>query len=373
MPTLTKAELKLYVWKGDINSRPTTPNYTLTKSKLSTEDVIVFEISELIKDYIVIDFDGNYNTIKQTRWVEYSITSTYDDDSTQTHTETALAFRGYGNLKDGINPELSKDLMISNRVIHNKCGEELTIPFYAFEDGVTKVKYVDGQTELDTLVLGTAGLYTIAQDVSIAMPANDYVTIDRTATQQTDSDTTSDSQTVPADATSITFTNSKGEEKTLTIECIDECHYKGDAHKISFVNKYGVMQDIWFFGKRTDSVTSERESYKRSIHTVTSTGVEYDQTKHQNQYLANQGGQRFTMETGFIHESYNEVMKELLVSEFVYIHDKDQRSPSNAAFDMAVPIQVVTNSLQLKTRRFDKLINYKLDFEMDSELVQSIR
>ena len=377
--TLTKADIQIYIWKGDVNARPSTPKYTLTKHKLSTEDIITFEISELIKDYIVIDFDGNYQSIQQTRWVEYVVTSYFYNDETQVTTtetlepQTAIAFRGYGNLKDGINPELSKDILISNRVVHNKCGEPLSIPMYVFEDGATKVKYFQDATELETAVLGTADIYSIAQSVNIAMPTNEVITIDRTATTQSDGDNTTDNQLLPPDTTKFTFTTADGTEKTINIECIEECDYKGDAYKVSFVNKFGVMQDIWFFGKRTDTIGSERRGYKRSTHKVTTDNVTFDRTKHQNQYLDNQGSERFTMETGFIHESYNEVMKELMVSEFVYIHDKNQRSPSNPIYDLAVPIQVVTGSLQLKTRRFDKLINYKLDFEMDSEFVQSIR
>ena len=79
------------------------------------------------------------------------------------------------------------------------------------------------------------------------------------------------------------------------------------------------------------------------------------------------------MNTGFIHHSYNEVLKELLVSEYVYIHDPRRSSPTNGRYDLAVPINVVTNSLDIKTQRDDKLINYELQFEMDSEFIQSIR
>ena len=79
------------------------------------------------------------------------------------------------------------------------------------------------------------------------------------------------------------------------------------------------------------------------------------------------------MNTGFIHSSYGEVMKQLLVSEYVYIHDRFRPSPSNATYKLAVPINVVTNSLDIKTRRNDKLINYEIQFEMDSEFIQSIR
>lgn len=377
--TLTKATLELYVWRGNVNARPETPNYTLAKNKLSGEDVIVFEIAELVKDFVTIKFDGNYGAIEQSSWVQHVITYELTDDEDDSVTETTLepqtfiAFRGYGNLRDGINPELSKDLMISNRVVHNKCGEELSIPMYVFEQGVTKVKYFADQEELDTAVLGTANLYTIAQDVKIAMPTDEVIKIDRTATNQTDGDSTADNQLLPPDTTKFTFTRADGTESTINIECIDECDYKGEPHKISFMNKFGVMQDMWFFGRKTDTISSERESYKRSIFTIESTDVGYDKSNHQNKYLENQGSEAFTLETGFIHESYNEVMRELMVSEFVYIHDKRQRSPSNPVFDLAVPVKVATDSLQLKSRRFDKLINYKLDFMMDSEIVQSIR
>ena len=48
MAQLTKAKLELYIYGGDFNNIPDTPEYTLNKSKLSGDDTITFEISELI-------------------------------------------------------------------------------------------------------------------------------------------------------------------------------------------------------------------------------------------------------------------------------------------------------------------------------------
>jgi hypothetical protein len=371
MAELKKAQLKLWIYEGDVNSVPTTPDYTLTKTKLSTESIVVFEISELIKDYIKVEFDGDYQSLKQTRFVKAEITRTYDTtpETTDTYTEHYIAFRGYGDITDGINPELSKDLLISNTVINNYCGEELSVPFYTRDDGTTKVKYIQDQQTLSTVVLGSAAPYTIAQSTNLA-PANDVVKIDKTASTVSSPDESSSSTVLPLNTTKITYTDSKGEEKSINVECIDEC--RNTPYKISFINKFGVMQDIWFFARRKDSISSTREDYKKTTLKIGSTDVSYDTSDHQIVYLENQGKERMIMNTGFIHDSYGEVMKQLLVSEYVYIHDQFRRSPSNPIYDLAVPINVVTNSLDIKTRRDDKLINYELQFEMDSQFIQSV-
>lgn len=372
MAELTKAELRLWVYDGDIHNSPENPDYILTKTKLSGEDVITFEISELIKDYVEIEFDGNYEKVKLTKWVKWRIERTFDDDSTDHYSEHAIAFRGYGELVDGINPELSKDLLMSNTVVNNYCGEQITVPFYTRQDGVTKVSYVQDQTELDSKPLGSADSYTVAQQVRLNPPSDDIVTIDKTAAVTTSSDDSTGIDEIPIGTNKITYTDSKGVEKSVLIECIDEC--RNTPYKISFVNKFGVMQDIWFFAKRKDTMTAERDQYKKTILKTGSDNASYNISDHQNVYLENQGREVITMNTGFIHHSYNEVMKQLLVSEYVYIHDNLRISPSsNGEYDLAVPINVVTSSLDIKTQRDDKLINYELQFEMDSEFIQSIR
>ena len=371
MAELTKAQLRLWVYDGDAASPPLDPSYTLTKTKLTGEESIVFEISELIKDHVEIKFDGNYEDIKQTMWVKSEVTRTYSDTTFDTKTEHALAFRGYGELTDGINPELSKKLLISNTVIHNYCGYDLTVPTFTGKGGLTKVKYESDTESLYINSLGSANQYTIDRSSRINPPADDIITIDKTASLVASPDDSSSIEGVPIGTTKITFTDPDGTEGEISIECIEEC--MNTPHKISFINKFGVMQDIWFFAKRKDSISSEREQYKKNTLAIGATGASYNISDHQRVYLENQGRESITMNTGFIHESYNEVMKQLLVSEYVYIHDNTRYSPTNAFYDLAIPISVVTNSLEFKTKRNDKLINYELQFEMDSEFIQSIR
>lgn len=374
MANLDNAKLELYIYGGASDNIPSSPEYTITKSPIPGEQTVTFEISELVKDYIDIEFDGNYDNIKQTKWVFYRVTRTYDDTTTDSYTRLNLAFRGYGEITDGINPELSKGLLLSNTVINNQCGEPINVPIYTFskdDEGATEVQYKADGSSLKTSVLGNASLFTIAQSINVAPSINDVITIDKTASVTSQSDSNVNEGLAPADTDEVEFTIADGTTQSIKIECIDEC--KNIPHKISFLNKFGVIQDIWFFARKKDSVSTERESYKKSTLKTDGTVVSYNISDHQNVYLENQGREQITMNTGYIHESYGEVMKQLLVSEFVYIHDKFRSSPSNASYDLAVPINVVTGSLDIKTRRYDKLINYELQFQGDFELIQSIR
>jgi hypothetical protein len=374
MANLDNAKLELYIYGGASDNIPPSPDYTITKSPIPGEQTVTFEISELVKDYIDIEFDGDYDNIKQTKWVFYRVTRKYDDTTTDSYTRLNLAFRGYGEITDGINPELSKGLLISNTVINNQCGEPINVPIYTFskdDEGATEVQYKADGSSLKTSVLGNASLFTIAQSINVAPSINDVITIDKTASVTSQSDSNVNEGLAPADTDEVEFTVADGTTQSIKIECIDEC--KNIPHKISFLNKFGVIQDIWFFARKKDSISTERESYKKSTLKTDGTVVSYNISDHQNVYLENQGREQITMNTGFIHESYGEVIKQLMVSEFVYIHDKFRSSPSNASYDLAVPINVVTGSLDIKTRRYDKLINYELQFQGDSELIQSIR
>ena len=378
MKVLKKAELKLWVYSGDIRNFSPNPDYILTKTKLSSETTIVFEIAELIKDFIEIKFDGDYNTVIQSMWAKYKIERTYQDDiddsfSTTSYSAYNIAFRGYGENGDGINPELSLDLLMSNTVIYKKCGEITSFPLYVSSpEGVIKVEYYQGAeiiTEEGELV-NTVGRYTVAQSMAINPPLDAVVTIDKTGTNSSSSDDSITVSQVPADADRAVYTRYDGTTGEIQIVCIEEC--KNISHKVSFLNKFGVMQDIWFTAKRTDSMSSTREQYKRT-KLDTSNGITYSKSAHQNVYLENQGKEKLTMNTGFIHESYNEVIKQLLVSEYVFIQDKTRRSPTNFSEYLAVPLTVASSDVGIKTRRNDKLIEYTLEFEADSDFIQSVR
>ena len=56
--SLSSATLSLYIYEGTKETdKPATPQYTITKNVISNNNYIVYEISELVRDYININFN----------------------------------------------------------------------------------------------------------------------------------------------------------------------------------------------------------------------------------------------------------------------------------------------------------------------------
>ena len=70
VPDLSSAELKLSIWNGDISAVPSSPQYTLKKDTIKGS--ILFEVAELISDFIDVDFNGEYNG--KAVWVQSELT-----------------------------------------------------------------------------------------------------------------------------------------------------------------------------------------------------------------------------------------------------------------------------------------------------------
>jgi len=75
---LTSAQLELYIYTGTFTANgsvaSSTLRYTITKKPLGTNDYVVFEVSELVRDYLDIEFNGQY--IGQNIWLNAIATVT---------------------------------------------------------------------------------------------------------------------------------------------------------------------------------------------------------------------------------------------------------------------------------------------------------
>ena len=69
IPSITplgKTTARLRVWNGDlINDRPVAPQYTITKNPIGLNEYTIYEISELVRDFITAEYytvvDGQFN------------------------------------------------------------------------------------------------------------------------------------------------------------------------------------------------------------------------------------------------------------------------------------------------------------------------
>ena len=136
---LFEAELKLYIYEGvkDVTPDAADLKYTIVKAELEGNNYVVFEISELVRDYIDAKYDGEYDSY--TVWVNPVITVSDEDGNPlssptvtpSNYSEQFVATDGYGYFEEGINPDFDNGLMISIASLYRVEDRSINIPVSA--------------------------------------------------------------------------------------------------------------------------------------------------------------------------------------------------------------------------------------------------
>jgi hypothetical protein len=355
---LASATLFLRIYEGNATTNYTSqPTYSLSATAI--DGAVTFEVSELVRDYIENNFDGNYTD--GTKWLNYNISRTYVNTSVAVTTQQNLAiFDGYGYFEDGANPQNDSVVLQSNDLIYTNDYANITIPVHVTEN--TDVTYFkDNEIIFQKILESSNNSDDIIQYVSNSALDSDafYSRVIR------------DGGTIEAfscvkdiandfyadfDADKIQISNSSGTD-IITIQEIEECKFS--PYKITFVNKFGALQDLWFFKRSNLSMQTTEESYKANIVS----GGTYSINSRQKTVFDKKGVERLQLNTGFYPESYNEVFRQLSLSEELWITYENN----------ALPITLLSSELLYKTSLNDKLINYTMDVEFAFNKINNIR
>mgnify|MGYP003131761681 CR=1 FL=1 len=330
MGKLKSAQLKIFVYDGTSGSY-TTDNliYTLSKDRISTQTNIIFEISDLVRDYIVHNFNDDY--LCTARWVTTDLTLIDADTGVQytvggnTVTHNIL-MDGYGYYEDAINPQLSTNALITSNNIYIPENTAGKLPIFA--EGVGKVVIDSATTQI-----------TDSGDSSQKIQ---YITIPQNSStiQVFDTD----------DATIL---------KTITVNNI--CEPKYTPFKVTFVNKYGAYQDVYFFKRTTETFNISDETHK--TNNITESSVTYATNRPQRQRYNVNAQTSISLNTGFIKEDAKETIEELFLSEDVYIRFESK----------TLPITPKSKEFVHKTSLNDKLINYTVLFDFAFNKINNVR
>jgi len=371
---LKKATLQLWVYTGlfDGSNKTANPVYVINKPTKTGDTIISFEISELIDDYINVQFDGTYESISQSAWAEWIITRTYDDgtvDGDDTGEATGkipingsgLCWSGYGYFEQGVNPDLllNRALMQTNTTVYAPSGEIVNVPIFTGDGGSSKVIYKKGDTVVDII-----NEYTVVTDVTADM--NIYTADTTSLSADVISFSSSESEQVSIassvlDYDTIEIENADGSFTYVNVKYLQECKY--DPNKVYFVNKFGVVQEMWFFKRRDDSVTVSRDMYTKNIIQNGVVDSSYSVNSAQNATLNVNSKKSLRLNTGFVDEQFGDVMKELILTRNAWILDNGK----------VYPIMPVADSLSIKKSVNDKLIDYSMDFEYAYDTINNVR
>ena len=361
---LTSAKIEIEIYTGVANaSWQSTPQYTLTSTAINAK--INFEIAELIKDYIPAEFDGTYPDTNladdyTTMYVDYRITE-YISTVAQTPVDTlgVRAFYGYGFFEDGANPQLLQGYLQSNTTILKSDDDALRIP--VDNENTTSVAFFYQNEQIHTWT-PTAGLKIQDQIAYVSTASAD---VDNYRERVIASGGTFEdnpclqdflrNETIyPVDEVII---NAVEGVTVLNIENIEECKYT--PYKLTFINKFGAYQDIWFFKNSKLAMTTTEERYKSNILT----NGTYNTYDAQIKLITKNGNQTLTLNSGYYPESNNEIFRQLFLSEKVWIEYKTKT--------LGVTIQ--TKNINYKTSLTDSLINYTIDVSFAFDTINNIR
>ena len=364
-PTAT-IEIKIYeglantTWQGS-------PQYTLTSTAINQK--VSFEISELIKDYITAAFNGGYTQGSTgelergtTILVDYRVTTqtgifppTYDE----TDVLGLRAFYGYGFFEDGANPQLLQGLLQSNTTILKSDDDALRVP--VDNENTSSVAFFNKGEQIYTWT-PIVGL-KIHDQIQYVSTASEYVDNYRErviASGGTFEDNPCIQEFLRNDTiypVDEVIVNAVEGVTVLRVENVEECKYT--PYKLTFINKFGAYQDIWFFKNSKLAMNTNEESYKSNI---VNNGT-YNTYDPQIKLLTKNAKRRLTLNSGFYPESNNKVFEQLFLSEKVWI-EYEQKT---------LGVTIESKSFNYKTSVSDGVINYTIDVSFAFDTINNIR
>ena len=139
----------------------------------------------------------------------------------------------------------------------------------------------------------------------------------------------------------------------LTFE--EACIQKYPNIRIKWKNKFGQFDYFNFYMINRQSFTTTNRSYQPQIGSWESSTLQYNNYDSSNLNYIVDSTQAISVNSFWISEDYNEILKQLLVSEEIYwVYDETNN-------DLR-PITIATNTVTFKTGVVDKTIQYQFDF-----------
>ena len=268
-----------------------------------------FEIAELIRDYINISYNGTMPTA-----------SDYTTNSNGYIADVSLGWNGFDSGGSVVNP-----------------GGVSLVAYDAYK--LFDENYYN-YTYPSTAVLLTSKTVWLPQNTAGTFYYNSTTNLTK------------------YDITTSAVGNVTVAGETVTIKRQDCSKY--EPTKLVFVNRFGILQELWFFGKTTESASSNSEQYKSS--NIAANGS-YNRYEHQFKRFNSNGKKRYVVNSGFVDEGYNDSINELMLSEQVWMHIDNN----------VIPVNVLTSDVTYKTSLNDRLVQHTLEVEQAYDLISTMR
>lgn len=345
------SKVELFIWnKG--TTKPTVPTYTLSKKAPSvSETKNSYNISNYVKEYIdiiepIYPPEADEESVKQWCYVEII---TYKETTVGNYEEVSaeeyVAFNGFKNYLQGMQTP------ISIATLYRILTGYLPNRTYKYNRNGAN----EGQTMPNV-------------NIFISQNANKKYKVRYTNLRETEQET----NTIIEDpATDALFTipisniyNAEFEDGNIFEILVDdnsvfkttfiaECEIKYRPMLCSFINKNGGWDYLTFFKAKTEAWEVKNKEYN-----LLPDSLDYNTARGESKFFNYEAKQTVKINTGWVEEYYNELIKDLMVSETILLD--------------GVPVKLKTMTTDLKSSLQDKMINYTIDFEYNYNQINNV-
>tara|TARA_R110002096_G_scaffold797_1_gene4437 strand:- start:616 stop:2178 length:1563 start_codon:yes stop_codon:yes gene_type:complete len=256
-------------------------------------------------------------------------------------------------------PDYTPALLQSNTTIYFKQGTDIVFPVFAeaeptitfISGGGANIKWerTDEFWNLYQNYWGSILNPIVVPDSTDSTEKIVYIRVTPTLTLQS------------GDTITVVSTKTLYEQSfTLTLEAV--CEPKYEQLQVIFYNKFGALQIMPFFKRSQKSINVRGNTYNRNIMDF-SNAPSYDISKHSIANYGVNGSESIEMNTGFINESFNEVIEEIMLSKQIWVDDSSS----------VLPINLNTKSLTFKKGVNEGLINYTMSFNYAFSTINNIK
>jgi hypothetical protein len=348
-----ESKVELFIWhKGE--TEPATATYTLSKKAASTTQTKnIYNISNYVKEFINIispsnsilgeENNNNWCFVKIKRY--YSTTAN-NPSPTLLDTTTLVATNGYTNYLDGYNQFINDTFIPMNLLQENKVHKYYENGFYPYLTFF--IDYTDDTDVYEVRYSSFGGMITPLYETILDGETEDkYLFV------------------IPISSGGV-FTGASNKLEILKNDTVlatyiftPECETKYNPIRIDYINKLGAWDFITFFKARTENWEVKNKEYK-----LLPDDMNYNPLRGESKAFNYEAKQSIKINTGWLDESYNELIKDLMASETILLFEFET--------SFIKPVKLKTMTTDLKTSLQDKMINYQIEFEYNYNQINNV-
>jgi hypothetical protein len=338
--------LDLYYWDGT-PSQSGSANYTLVKYP-NESGVGIFDVSRILNSTLTDLLEANPSNVKYFAadgYWEFLSGSTYVTGS-HVITPTFKYIDGYSIFQEPISQSI----------------EQKTPHWPLMTDGPATQSSFDFNGGVAGVYVGEYGVGSTADRI---VYNSIYGTFEYPLTSSVSSSQQIDDYPIGQSQSGFPFT---GSLDTFTVQAYDgitplgtpitfnlTCNQKYPNIRIKWKNRYGQFDWFNFNMINTKQFNVSRSVYQPQIGSWGGSGLSYNRYDSNNLNYLVDTKENIQVNTDWVDEAYNEIFKQLLVSDEIYwVYDEEN--------NYVRPLTIATSNLTFKTGVVNKVIQYSFEF-----------